>query len=375
MIRFTTNQGYEDIVVNEVCSLLSRTAKEDFSGREAALGYGSGRPPGNGSAPGDFEISPFGVRGNVLYTHPEPEEELLPLLTKMRSIYHCVHYLGHIEYGGEDFFPELPEFFAELQIPMLREAGTFRVRCDRRGSHSFHSPQVERLAGGILQDRYGTAVDLENPDCDVRVDIFGTHLFAGVRLSDDQNVRRFDKPFHQRISTRSVVAYGMLNLSGILSKPGPLLDPFCGSGTILLEAANLLPDIELLGCDIHEEAVEGSRENLTRLGADTRSHIVCGDARRLSEVFPPNSAAYIVTDPPLGIRMGRQINFYPFYSNILEEAELVLQKEGRLLLLSARHRKQLNHAVRNNGNFKILHVRVIEYGGIYPALFLLQKKN
>ncbi|MFO7848473.1 MAG: methyltransferase domain-containing protein [Spirochaetia bacterium] len=359
MIRFTTNQGYEDIVVNEVQSLLRRTKRSDSKESEK----------------GDFEISPFGVRGNVLYTHPGPEEELLPHIRRMRSIYHCVHYLGHREFSNEDFFSELPSFFEELRIPKLLGAESFRVRCDRRGNHTFKSPEVERLVGKILQNRYGTPVDLENPGCDVRVDIFGTHLFAGIRLSDEKSVRRFDKFFHQRISTRSVVAYGMLNLSGILSKPGPLVDPFCGSGTILLEAADLLPDITLFGCDIHEEAVEGTRENLRRLGADSRAHISQGDARRLSEVFPPNSAAYLVTDPPLGIRMGKQINFYPFYSNILEEAELVLQKEGRLLLLSSRHRKQLNHAVRNNGNFKILHVRVIEYGGIYPALFLLQRIN
>jgi hypothetical protein len=40
-----------------------------------------------------------------------------------------------------------------------------------------------------------------------------------------------------------------------------------------------------------------------------------------------------------------------------------------------RHRAILNRVVRDQEAFRILHVRVIEYGGIYPALFLLGRKK
>lgn len=353
MLRFTTNQGYEDIVVNEVHSLLAR------EGIEA----------------GGFEGSPFGIRGNVLYRHLGDEEELAGLIPEMRSIYHCVRYLAHAEFESEDFFSEIDSLFADLPVPQLENAASFRVRCDRRGSHPFHSPDIERRVGGLLQERYGTAVDLEEPECDFQVDIFGRHLFAGVRITTSRRDRRFDKAFHQRIATRSVVAYGMLNLAGILSKPGTLLDPFCGSGTILLEAADLLPGIELYGCDITEDAVAGTEENLSRIGAADRSHILQGDARELSQLLPPASVDYIVTDPPLGIRMGKRINYYALFTKLLEEAKTVLRPKGRILLLSARHRKLLNYAVRDTGGYRIAHVRVIEYGGIYPALFLLQRES
>lgn len=368
MLRFTTHQGLEDIVINEVQSICAR----------------------NGITPGEFESAPFGVRGNVLYRHVAPakgrqvsEDRLVELVRSIRSAYHIVRYLAHIEYESEDFYDELPGFFEELEVPDLESAGSFRVRCDRRGdrrsgatgegNHAFRSPDVERLAGSILQRRYGTAVKLEEPACDVRIDIFGAHLFAGVRLSEEHGDRRFVKAFHQRVATRSVVAYSMLNLAGVLSKPGDLIDPFCGSGTILLEAADLLPEIRLYGCDIHEDAVEGTRANLERLGAAERASVVRGDARHMTELFPPESADYIITDPPLGVKMGKRTNYYALYRSLLEEAKAVLRPGGRLLLLSFKHRKLLNYAVRDSGGYKILHVRVIEYGGIFPALFLLQK--
>ena len=352
MLRFTTNQGFEDIVVNELNSLMAR----------------------EGLPAGTFESSPFGVRGNVLYRHEGDETAILPLARGMRSVYHTVRYLRHRDFEQLDFLSELGEFFGKLEIEELERAASFRVRCDRRGTHPFQSPAVERLAGGVLQSRYGTPVDLEEPECDVHVDIFGTHVFAGVRLTAPGADRRFSKPFHQRISTRSVVAYGMLNLSGILSKPAQLLDPFCGSGTILLEAADLIPGIDLYGCDTHAEAVQGTKENLSRLGADTRARILEGDARIMSELFPRESIGYIVTDPPLGIRMGKKLNFYRFYVDFLTEAKKVLPLGGRILMLSARRRHLLNFAVRDTGGYRIAHVRVIEYGGIFPALFLLVRQ-
>mgnify|MGYP006292658553 FL=1 len=170
MLRFTTNQGYEDIVVNEVHSILAREGVEV----------------------GSFEGSPFGIRGNVLYRHTGDDEELTGLIPGMRSIYHCVRYLAHTEFESEDFFSELDSFFAELPVPRLEQASSFRVRCERRGSHPFHSPDVERKVGGILQGRYGTAVNLEEPDCDFRIDTFDRHLFAGIRLTTSRRDRRFD---------------------------------------------------------------------------------------------------------------------------------------------------------------------------------------
>ncbi len=353
MLRFTTNQGFEDIVVNEINSFLAAR-----------------RIP-----TGTFTVSPYGVRGNVLYEHPGNVKEVLELVPELHSIYHAVQYIGHRSFTGEDFLDPLMEWIEGLPVPELEHTSGFRVSCNRRGNHPFRSPQVERSAGAVLQRRYGAAVDLEHFETEVRIDIFDSDVFFGLQLTPESMDKRYDKQFHQRVATRSVVAYGMLNLAGVLSKPGPIVDPFCGSGTILLEAASLLPETPLIGCDISEEAVEGTRRNLEAAGAGARSQLFQGDARDLSQHLPPSSADYLIADPPLGIRMGRHINFYALFSALLREADTVLSHRGRIVLLTMHHRAILNRVVKASEAFRILHVRVIEYGGIYPALFLLGRRS
>jgi putative N6-adenine-specific DNA methylase/tRNA (guanine6-N2)-methyltransferase len=349
MLRFTTNQGFEDIVVNELRSF--------FAAR---------RIP-----PGSFTISPYGVRGNVLYEHPGSEAEVLELIPEMHSIYHAVRYIDHRSFDGEDLLDSLIAWTEQVDVPELETTAGFRVSCNRRGNHPFKSPQVERGIGAVLQRRYGAAVDLEGFQTEVRIDIFGTDVFIGLQLTPESMDKRYDKQFHQRVATRSVIAYGLLNLAGALAKPGTVLDPFCGSGTILLEAAAMLPEVPLIGCDISEEAVKGTRRNLEAAGAGKRSRLFQGDARELSRHLPESSADYLITDPPLGIRLGKHINYYALFSGLLREADSVLSDRGRIVLLTMRHRGILNRVVKENDAFRILHVRVIEYGGIYPALFLL----
>ena len=56
----------------------------------------------------------------------------------------------------------------------------------------------------------------------------------------------------------------MINLSGVSSEGNIILDPFCGSGTILMEA-QLMGFTRLIGSDISEKAVNDTAVNLTWL--------------------------------------------------------------------------------------------------------------
>jgi tRNA G10 N-methylase Trm11 len=95
----------------------------------------------------------------------------------------------------------------------------------------------------------------------------------------------------------------MLNLA-LGPNPDPestVLDPFCGSGTILLEA--LERGVNVVGNDLDVEAAQGSRENLDwyKTGANIfkTSAVFQQDATKL--VLPNNQKVqYIVTEPFLG---------------------------------------------------------------------------
>ena len=95
----------------------------------------------------------------------------------------------------------------------------------------------------------------------------------------------------------------MINFTS--KKPeGVLLDPFCGSGTILTEAM-LMGYKNLVGTDKSEKAVKDTRQNIIWIKdkckvAGVKSQISQSDVRQLLKTLKPNSINLIVTEPYLG---------------------------------------------------------------------------
>jgi putative N6-adenine-specific DNA methylase len=177
----------------------------------------------------------------------------------------------------------------------------------------------------------------------------------------------------QRIATgdaplRENLAAGMLRLAEW--HPGiALLDPMCGSGTLLLEAGSMALDIapglgrrfsfeklktfdargwrELLqraaarrkaatpmpiyGSDVSGDAVRAARANLRAAGLDK---VVTLKQANVLDLSAPAKEGIIVTNPPYGVRLGEQqalAEFYPKLGDVLKK-----QFSGwRVYLLSA----------------------------------------
>ncbi len=94
----------------------------------------------------------------------------------------------------------------------------------------------------------------------------------------------------------------MVNLSGIKTEE-VLLDPFCGSGTVIQEAV-LLGYKNILGRDGSDKAIRDSLENLSWLKDNTHFHAKLNikqfDVRKVSDDILENSVSAVVTEPYLG---------------------------------------------------------------------------
>jgi tRNA G10 N-methylase Trm11 len=139
----------------------------------------------------------------------------------------------------------------------------------------------------------------------------------------------------------------LINLSG--AKEGDkLLDPFCGIGTILQEA--ILNGINIIGLDIDENCIRGSKENLRWLSTEYNLNLNIddkvkqGDARRLSEYFQRNSIDAIATEPYLGPPLKnkpKESEAYKIFEDIenlyeesLREMYIVLKPKKRIAIVS-----------------------------------------
>ncbi len=185
------------------------------------------------------------------------------------------------------------------------------------------------------------SIDTVRPDARVHLFLTGHTATLYLDTSGESLFKRGWRLDKGDAPLRENLAAGMLALAG-WDPAAPLLDPFCGSGTILIEAAwialgvppgisrpfgferlrghdayrwrdlkddarsRILPQLDapLVGYDLDPQAVEFARNNAERawLTADTIRFEV-GDAR---EVQAPADHGWIVTNPPYGERMATE---------------------------------------------------------------------
>jgi len=147
-----------------------------------------------------------------------------------------------------------------------------------------------------------------------------------------------------------------------------VLDPFTGSGTIALEAASTLgPTSPVYAGDLDEKRLGLAREAALASGLSW-IRFLRADARHLPRFFP--EVDRILANPPHGLRLGRKEGLFRLYRDFLRGALALLLPGGRVALLTLRP-ALLKRALPPG--FALRHARVVEQGGVYPRVFVLEK--
>lgn len=330
------------------------------------------REPGAGIDPPAITLRPWDLHGHVLAGYERAElGEVWPAVRRLRCAHHVMRpVISFTLPDSGDALPGIRRRLAECEIPGMSEAGSFRVTTKRHGDHEFTSTDVQRWAGAGIVDRYATAVDLENYDCHVRVDVIDRTVLVGVQLTEASLSKRFPRVYNPPTALKPNVAYAMLRWTIGERAQGSLLDPFCGAGTVLLEAAVLHPELALHGSDVDPRCVEGTVSNAEAVGLAGRLDVRCCDVRDLAEGWG-RRFDWVVTNPPYGVRLGRGWNFGRFYECLLGQIHRVLEPAGRAALLVFK-RAAFERVVRRSGRFNIADVHLLETGGLNPRLYILQ---
>ena len=219
---------------------------------------------------------------------------------------------------------------------------TLRIKdavCDRFRRDSGSRPSVDTRQPDVRIQAF-----LSHNECSLYVDTSGAPLHQrGFRQ------KTVDAPLKENL------AAGILRLSGW--QPGvPLLDPMCGSGTFLLEAAQMalgrapgarrefafqrlrqfqpelwqgllerarageraVTEMALFGSDISPVAVRATLANLDRAGLLPAVRLAAGD---LLEIEAPAASGIMVSNPPYGERVSDDdelARFYPLLGSALK---------------------------------------------------------
>jgi len=338
MTRFllTTNPGIEDIAKNEVKNKISPTRIYNFF-----------------NFPGKFVI--------------ETSDSNINKILKLHSIYHVIKLLGSFEISKLD---DIYNNLIAIDIEDIQNAESFRITSERFGEHDFTSMHVQKVAGQAVVDKYRKKVDLKGFDVNLRVDVIGKRCFVGVQLTKESLHKRFEKPFNHPASIKAPLAYAMLILSDI-KKGNTLLDPFCGSGTIPIEAALVFGNtIKIHGSDKEEFFIKGARKNAEAAGVGNLIKFRVADARSINEVY--KDIDRIVTNPPYGVRIGKDKTIKHTIHKFLLAASQSLNDDGRIVMINLRA-NSIRNIIYKTRKFTVVHERVVESGGLYPHIFVLEK--
>jgi putative N6-adenine-specific DNA methylase len=232
---------------------------------------------------------------------------------------------------------------------------TLRVTC--RKSRLYHSDAVAERVAGAIGDRIGQPPPLET-STDEDAELYPQLVI--VRLWRDQCTISIDSSgslLHRRgyrLATakaplRETLAVAML-LAADWDTTSPLLDPFCGSGTIPIEAAllahglppgrkrhftfmdwpgfdpelweALLAETKVLpeagspiiqASDRDAGAVRLAQENAERAGVASDIEFSC---RAISAIEPPSEKGWVITNPPYGLRVSANKDLRNLYAQL-----------------------------------------------------------
>ena len=245
------------------------------------------------------------------------------------------------------------------------DAPSFRVSAQRLGHHEYNSQQIAAAAGAGLCMATGGRVDLTGFDYEVMVEIEQERCLMGLRLSR-RALHKRSRVTHGLAALNPTAAYAMC----VLSDPTPdetVLDPMCGTATILIERAALGP-ATLIGSDARPRAIEDARMNLQ--AAQVTANLLQADARRLP--LRTESVDKLLCNLPWGRRVMSRGSLSYLYEGFVSEMTRVLRPGGKAVLLTTRSGLLVKLVTRTH-KLRLVHARVIRLGGARPHLFIVRR--
>lgn len=272
-------------------------------------------------------------------------DEALRVCLWSRIAMRVLYPLGEFEARGAEGL-----YDAVASVPWeehLTPEHTFAVDATLKDSEHSHSGFVALKVKDAIVDRMREKrrarpdVDTRNPDVRVVAHLARERLSLSLDLVGEPLNRRGYRVRPTPAPLKETLAAAMLRAAGYTGEE-PVVDPMCGSGTLLIEAGliarrrapgiardfsverwpnlgerarELLADMRadarrnerkvlfpLLGCDKDPEAVEAARRNVRAAKLSEEIRLAEGDATKPLPV--PEGGGLLITNPPYGERIG-----------------------------------------------------------------------
>ncbi len=193
------------------------------------------------------------------------------------------------------------------------------------GRRNYTTDEIKEAAATGFRRNHAWRFLVPDSEANLNVRLFIEHDAAAVGVRLGQIPLRVRSYLTERIAAalKPPVAAAMVLLSNT-GKTDELLDPCCGSGLILAEAA--YRGCRIRGGDISPAAVRLAQETISRAGYE--GNVETWDARDLP--LPTNSVDSVVSNLP----WGRQVDLTGTIDDVLSEIARVVRPTGKVVLLT-----------------------------------------
>lgn len=222
---------------------------------------------------------------------------------------------------------------------------TFRVSCRCSGVYTktMTAQDIGRIIGVSLSKQFGWKPDLRQPLLEVFVHLNDMYSVVGFPILRQPLAHR---DYMQNTGLRSTTAWAMSSLAEI-STAKYVLDPMCGVGTILLEAAMEWPHATFLGIDKSESQLKHALDNVKKAGVMDSVAFLKGSVLGLPVLS--ESMDVVISDIPFGKKFTCSKDMKELLPDIIRQMERVLRVGGVLVLLLS---QKLHYHLKKNFTFK-----------------------
>lgn len=231
-----------------------------------------------------------------------------------------------------DLSAQLDLYPAATACSQVRPVGRpplFSVTVSFVGKRNYSTPEIKEVCAEGIVKGHGWTYTEDDAAADLNVRLFIEHeiAYVGVRLGERSLHRRTYKAVHRPGSLKPPVAAALLFLAGV--RPGlQVLDPCCGGGTILIEAA--ASGAEVCGGDLEPAAVSAARTNAQAAGVAAGVNLWDAQALPLAD----GAVDRIVSNLPWGRQAEVESTLRVFYRHACAEMRRVVAAGGKIALLT-----------------------------------------
>ena len=155
-----------------------------------------------------------------------------------------------------------------------------------------------------------------------------------------------------------------------LTSNARVIDPCCGSGTLLFERGLLSPCASLTGVDIAHNAIDAARTNAAAAAKRgiKQAKFICNDILRFESKRPYDE---LICNLPFGNRVGTHSSCERLYEGLLDRLPQLVRRDGIAILYTMEF-TLLKNLIRTRPYLEILKQERTEAGGLTPMIFILK---